>query len=140
MLNSLWSVSNAGIQGRFFPPSYPTPSMPGSTRCHQHPVSDQMLYFTCQTSRREFLHLFALPTKKEKKRSPALISNEPVCYRPNSCAASTNMLSFFANTPSALRTKLLLDIELPWPSSTLAPGSRESHRGCSHHAGPADCP
>lgn len=69
MLNSFRSVSNASISGQVFIPSYPTPSMPGSTRCHQHPVSDHTLYFTSDLQ--EGISPFICTSnKKEKKEKP----------------------------------------------------------------------
>jgi len=112
MIKPFWSMSHAGISGAGFCPSSPAPGRPGSTHCRHHPVPDHTLYYRRQTSRKELLCPFALKTKerKKKRKAHALISYKAIRYRPNFCAVSTNMLFFFYQPSSALKTKLFLDI------------------------------
>lgn len=107
------------FQGQVFSPSEPAPSTPGSTRCHQYPVSEHALYFRCHTSRREFLHLFALKKKTTKNPMLWFHINQFVTGQTPALRALTCFL-FFTHTPFALKPKLFLEIQPPRPQAAEA--------------------
>lgn len=70
-----------------------------------------------------------------------MISYKLICYRPNSCTASTNMLSFFCQHRFCPQNKAISRNLAAVPKRHQCPGSRDSGRLClSRAAAPAELP
>lgn len=141
MIKPFWRVSYTGTSKASFGPSYSASYKSERTCCHQQ--WSLTTHFTSGAEIQEGISPTICTSKKweeERKKKKkerereahSLVPYRTLCYRLTSCTARTNMLPFCTNTPSALQTKLFLEMQWLWPSDSTAPSHAASAQQQGH--------